>query len=260
MQDPNPKVAGKGFAALQAKGVATEVGLMQGEAQALNPGFISRMSRGRPFVCVKLAASLDGRTALASGESKWISGEPARADVQKWRARSSAILTGVGTVLADDPRLTVRELDIGRAPMRVVVDSKLRTPPTAQLLREPGQTLIVTTVDDAKKSAALKAAGAEVLVLPARDGKVDLHALLPKLAEREVSELLVEAGATLCGALLQQKLVDELVLYYAPCVLGNQARGMLDLPSLTNMKDRINFDVIDARVFGQDWRLIVRPK
>ncbi|HKQ30184.1 MAG TPA: bifunctional diaminohydroxyphosphoribosylaminopyrimidine deaminase/5-amino-6-(5-phosphoribosylamino)uracil reductase RibD, partial [Burkholderiales bacterium] len=144
MQDPNPKVAGKGFAALQAKGVATEVGLMQAEAQALNPGFISRMTRGRPFVRIKLALSLDGRTALASGESKWISGVPARADVQKWRARSSAILTGVGTVLADDPRLTVRDIDIERAPTRVVADTALRTPPTAQLLRQPGRTLIAT--------------------------------------------------------------------------------------------------------------------
>jgi diaminohydroxyphosphoribosylaminopyrimidine deaminase/5-amino-6-(5-phosphoribosylamino)uracil reductase len=260
MQDPNPKVAGKGFAALEAKGVATAVGLLQSQAEDLNPGFISRMQRGRPFVRIKLALSLDGRTALADGESRWISGEPARVDVQTWRARSSAILTGVDTVLTDDPRLTVRDFDIGRSPLRVVVDSRLRMPASAQMLRQSGAVLVVTTVDDAKQTSALNAAGAEVLRLPAQEKKVNLSALLERLAEREVSEVLVEAGATLCGALLRERLADELVLYYAPCVLGNSARGVFDLPPLARMNERMNFDILDTRVFGKDWRLIARPK
>jgi diaminohydroxyphosphoribosylaminopyrimidine deaminase / 5-amino-6-(5-phosphoribosylamino)uracil reductase len=256
MKDSNPKVAGNGFAALEAKGVITGVGLMQDQAKALNPGFISRMERGQPFVRVKLASSLDGRTALASGESKWISGEAARADVQRWRARSSAILTGIGTVLADDPRLTVRDLDIGRAPLRVVVDSKLRMPPTAQLLRQPGRTLVVGATDDQKRADTLRAAGAEVLLIPGSDAKVDLDALMRELAAREVSEVLVEAGATLCGALLKAGLAQELLVYYAPCLLGSEERGMFQLPPLARMNDRLSLEITDIRAIGRDWRVI----
>jgi diaminohydroxyphosphoribosylaminopyrimidine deaminase/5-amino-6-(5-phosphoribosylamino)uracil reductase len=260
MRDPNPKVAGGGFAALEAKGVVVESGLMQDQARELNRGFIERMEQGKPFVRLKLALSLDGRTALANGESKWITGEAARFDVQKWRARSSAVVTGIGTVSTDDPRLTVRELDIGRTPMRVVLDSRLRISPTAQLIRQPGKTLVATTVEGGKKSEALVAAGAEVVALPERNKQVDLTALLTELAKREVNDVLIEAGASLCGAFLEQQLVDELVLYYSPCVLGNRARGMLDLPLIASMDDRFNLDIVETRVFGQDWRVIARPR
>jgi diaminohydroxyphosphoribosylaminopyrimidine deaminase/5-amino-6-(5-phosphoribosylamino)uracil reductase len=260
MQDPNPKVAGKGFAALAARGIAVAEGLMAAEAEALNPGFISRMRRGRPYVRIKLAASLDGRTALANGESRWITGEAARADVQRWRARSSAILTGVGTVLADDPSLTVRAYDIGRQPLRVVVDSALRTPPRARLLALPGRTLIATTCSaaDGPKAAALRAAGAEIVALPAAGNRqrVSLPALLDELARREVNEILVEAGATLSGALVAERLADELVLYYAPHLLGDSARGLFALPPLAALADRIELEIRDVRAVGRDWRIL----
>ncbi len=258
MQDPNPRVAGKGFAALNAAGIETAAGLMQAEAEALNPGFIQRMKTGRPYVRVKLAASLDGRTAVASGESKWITGEAARADVQHWRARSSAIITGIGTVLADDPSLNVRAFDIGRQPLRVVLDSQLRTPPTGKMLSLPGSTLIVTAANDAAHAEALRTAGAEVLQL-GKNGKVDLGALLAALASREVNEVLVEAGSTLSGALLEAGLVDELVLYYAPVLLGDRGRGMFHLDSIVNMSDRMQLEIKDVCAVGQDWRIVARP-
>lgn len=257
MQDPNPKVAGRGFDELRGRGIAVAAGLMESEAAALNPGFIARMRRGRPLVRVKLGASLDGRTALASGESKWITGEAARADVQKWRARSSAILTGVGTVLADDPSLTVRDFDIGRQPLRVVVDSRLRLPPSAKMLKLPGKTLIACAANDAARADALRAAGGEVVVLPETDTGIDLGALLRLLAEREVNELLVEAGATLSGALLEAGLVDELVFYYAPCLLGDTARGMFALP-IGRMADRVDLEIQDVRAVGRDWRIVAK--
>ncbi len=258
MQDPNPRVAGKGFAALNAAGIETASGLMQAEAEALNPGFIQRMKTGRPYVRVKLAASLDGRTAVANGESKWITGEAARADVQRLRARSSAILTGVGTVLADDPSLNVRAFDIGRQPLRVVVDSKLRTPPQAKMLSLPGSTLLVTAANDAARAEKLLATGAEILQL-GMDGRVDLNALLAALASREVNEVLVEAGATLSGAFLEAGLVDELVLYYAPTLLGDKGRGMFRLDGIAKMTDRVALEIKDIRAIGQDWRVIARP-
>lgn len=259
MRDPNPRVAGQGFARLQQQGIAVESGLMQAEAQAINPGFISRMQRGRPYVRVKLAASLDGRTALASGVSQWITGEAARADVQKWRARSSAILTGIGTILADDPALTVRRFDIGRQPMRVVLDSTLRCPATARVLCEPGRAVIVAARHDAQRVQALRNGGAEVLVLGGASGRIDLERLLAELAAREVNELLVEAGATLCGAMLRAGLVDELLLYYAPHIMGDGERGMFHIGPLSGMRDRIALDLIDVRRVGQDLRLIARP-
>ncbi len=261
MEDPNPKVAGKGFAALAKHGIAVEYGLMAAEAQALNPGFVMRMRYGRPFVRLKLAASLDGRTALASGESKWITGEAARADVQRWRARSSAILTGIGTVLADDPSLTVRVFDIGRQPLRVVLDAQLRTPPTACLLRQPGKTLIAAASNDAGRALALRQAGAEIIVLPSvADGGVSLPALMQELAGRELNEVLVEAGATLCGSLLTTGLVDELVLYLAPYLLGDSARGLFHLPPLRRLEDRIALEITDVRGVGRDWRVIARVR
>ena len=274
MQDPNPKVAGRGFDELRGRGIAVAVGLMEAEAAARNPGFIARMSRGRPLVRVKLGASLDGRTALASGESKWITGEAARADVQKWRARSSAILTGIGTVLADDPSLNVRLVGIGdvqgctsvaedrmsgatRQPLRVVVDSRLRLPPSAKMLKLPGKTLIACAATDAARADALRAAGGEVVVLPATETGIDLATLLRLLAEREVNEVLVEAGATLSGALIEAGLVDELVLYYAPHLLGDAGRGMFTFP-IERMADRIDLEIQDVRAVGRDWRIVAK--
>jgi len=258
MPDPNPAVAGKGFAALTGAGIAVEVGSMQAPAAALNPGFISRMARARPYVRIKLAASLDGRTALADGTSRWITGEAARADVQQWRARSSAIMTGIGTVLADDPALTVRAFDIGRAPLRVVVDTRLRTPTTAQVLRPPGRTLIATASTDRERVRALTGAGAEVVACGRDGARVELAALLGELAQREVNELLVEAGPTLCGALVERRLVDEIVAYIAPHIMGDGARAMFHLPALAGMSERIALDITEVRAIGADWRIIAK--
>lgn len=260
MRDPNPRVAGKGMKELESQGIATELGLMESESAALNPGFISRMQHGRPFVRVKVAASLDGRIGLANGESKWITGEAARADVQRWRARSSAILTGVETVLADDPYLTVRDFATGRQPLRVVLDSRLRTPPQARLLRAEGKTLIVTASQDPKLLGALNRAGADVVRLTTDEKVVDLPALLRHLAFLEVNEVLVEAGPTLCGALLRLGLVDELVLYYAPQILGSNERGMFLLPPLARLADRVELEITDSRAIGPDWRVVARVK
>ncbi len=260
MRDPNPLVAGRGFQQLEAQGIQVVNGLMAREAEALNPGFISRMTRGRPYVRVKIAASLDGRTGLANGESKWITSEAARADVQKWRARSSAILTGVQTVLADDPLLTVRDLKIGRQPLRVVLDSRLRMPPRARMLRADGRTLVVTGNDDMGLTNALKQAGAEVACIPAKQNSIDLKELFKHLVWLEVNEVLVEAGATLCGTLLQQGLVDDLIVYYAPHIMGSHERGMFLLPPLVRMADRIDVEITDARAVGKDWRVIAKVR
>lgn len=258
MRDPNPLVAGKGLKEIESHGIQTDVGLMEAEAAALNPGFISRMKRGRPFVRVKLAASLDGRTGMANGDSKWITSEAARADVQKLRARSSAILTGVSTVLADDPQLTVRDFKTGRQPLRVVLDSRLRMPPRARMLRGEGKTLIVTASEDVALAETLKKAGAEVAHISTPQKSVDLAGLLKHLAWLEVNEVLVEAGATLCGALLHHGLVDELILYYAPHIMGGHERGMFALPPLLRMSDRVNVEITDARAVGKDWRVIAK--
>jgi len=258
MPDPNPRVASQGIAELEKAGIRVDIGLLQAEAERLNPGFISRMTRGRPYLCVKLAASLDGRTALQNGESKWITGEAARADVQRLRARSSAILTGIGTVLADDPSLTVRDLDIGRQPLRVVVDPQLRMRPTARMLTLPGTTLVVTSEEHAKNAAALCAAGAEVSGMPVTSGRMNLSLLLEQLAARETNEVLVEAGATLSGDLLNAGLVDELVLYLAPHLLGSSARGLFNFKGLEDMAGRIALDIQDVRAVGRDWRITAR--
>ncbi len=257
MRDPNPQVAGRGIARLQQAGMAVECGLMEEQARELNIGFVSRMTRGRPWVRLKAAASLDGKTALDNGVSKWITGPAARQDVQQWRARSCAILTGVGTVLADDPHMNVREIETPRQPLRVVVDSQLHTPPGAKILAGGG-VLIVSAVDDPAKIQALRDAGAEVVVLEGRDGRVDLARLMRLLAEREVNELMVEAGATLNGALLAAGLVDELVLYLAPMVLGDVARGLFALPALSRMDERKNLTLHDVRQVGTDMRVIAR--
>jgi diaminohydroxyphosphoribosylaminopyrimidine deaminase / 5-amino-6-(5-phosphoribosylamino)uracil reductase len=265
--DPNPLVNGRGAAALREAGISVEAGLLEAEARELNAGFVKRMQQGRPFVRVKLAMSLDGRTALANGQSKWITGDAARQDVHGWRARSSAILTGIGTVLSDDPRLDVRlPAETGaaqrRQPLRVVLDSQLRTPPAAQMFTVGGEVVILTGIAalDETRAAALSARGARVESLPAGDGGVELTAVLDRLGELEVNELLVEAGATLAGALLRQQLVDELIVYVAPRILGPAARALVELPELTVLEGAPAFAFVEATPVGEDLRLRLRPK
>jgi len=256
MRDPNPLVAGGGIDMLTLAGIRAEVGLLESEARALNPGFISRMTRQRPWLRLKTAATLDGKTALANGASQWITGEAARADVQKLRARACAILTGSGTVLADNPRMNVRDFDIGRQPLRVVVDSGLRTPADAAIL----PALVACHHADPHLRAALEQAGAEVIELPGTGGRVDLAALLTLLAQRGVNELHVEAGATLNGALIKAGLVDEWVAYVAPMAMGDDARGLFShTAALTSLDAATRFRFSDVRQLGGDLRLTLLP-
>ncbi|HEX5363862.1 MAG TPA: bifunctional diaminohydroxyphosphoribosylaminopyrimidine deaminase/5-amino-6-(5-phosphoribosylamino)uracil reductase RibD [Gallionella sp.] len=257
MQDPNPQVAGQGIAKLRAAGIPVECGLMEAAARELNIGFCARMTRGMPWVRSKIGMSLDGRTALANGVSQWITGAAARQDVQHWRARSCAVLTGIGTVLADDPQLNVRDRVVERQPMRVVLDSELQMPPSACIL-QGGGVVIYTAVQDAQKSAMLEKAGATVCMLPGAEGRVDMDAALRDLAQRGVNEVLVEAGSTLNGALLKAGLVDELLLYVAPQLLGDAARGMAALGELTRLDQRVDLKWQDVRQIGDDLRITVR--
>jgi diaminohydroxyphosphoribosylaminopyrimidine deaminase / 5-amino-6-(5-phosphoribosylamino)uracil reductase len=257
VQDPNPRVAGAGIAKLTAAGIAVECGLMEAAARELNAGFFVRMTRGTPWLRSKIAMSLDGRTALANGVSQWITGEAARLDVQHWRARSCAVLTGIGTVLADDARLNVRDIATERQPLRVVLDSKLRMPLTAQIL-QGGNVLIYAAVRDAERISALENTGATVSVLPDRNGQIDLPAMLRDLAQRGCNEVLLEAGSTLNGAMLRAGLVDELVLYIAPQLLGDRARGMAQLGELTGLDQRINLKWQDMRQVGNDMRITAK--
>lgn len=255
--DPNPLVHGQGLAKLRAAGIEVRSGLLQAQAEALNAGFIKRMRTGLPLVRVKLAASLDGRTALANGVSQWISSEAARVDVQHWRARSSAVLTGVGTLLADDPQLNVRAPDIdtlGRAPLRVICDTQLQTPATARAVQTPGA-LIYTTAQPQTRAAA------EVVQIPADAQQgVDLLSVLSDLAGRGCNEILVEAGARLSGRLFELQLVDELLLYMAPVLLGPDARALLQLPLIETMQQRIELNLLDTHMIGSDVRLHYQVK
>jgi len=257
MDDPNPLVAGKGLAMLRAAGIVTASGLLESEARELNIGFVLRMTRGRPWLRLKAAASLDGKTALNNGVSQWITGPDARRDGQRWRARACAILTGIGTVRDDDPQLNVREVETSGQPLRVVVDSTLETPLTAKILRG-GPVLVAAAVDDEKRANSLRAAGAEVVVLPNAHGKVELKDLLEELGRRGINEVHAEAGFKLNGSLLREGLVDELLLYLAPCLVGHHASGLFNLPELTSLDGKCRLEIRDLRQIGEDIRLIAR--
>jgi len=259
MQDPNPLVAGQGLSMLEAAGIPVVCGLLEAEARELNIGFVSRMTRGRPWVRLKLAASLDGKTALLNGASQWITGAAARQDGHRWRARACAILSGIGTVREDDPQLNVRGVESLRQPLKVVVDSRLEMLPGSKVFNEGGL-LVVCAVEDFQKSAELSRHGAEVLILPNATGKVDLPALLQELGRRGVNELHVEGGFRLNGALLSAGLVDELLLYQAPCLIGDAARGLFDLPALDSLSGKQRLVIRDLRMIGEDIRVLARFK
>lgn len=254
MQDPNPLVAGNGIARLQAQGIAVTVGVCEAQAKALNPGFIQRMTQQRPYVRLKVAASLDGRTALANGDSQWITSAAARKDVHHWRAQSCAIITGIASILKDDSSLTVREVKTVRQPLRVIVDSQLRIPVDAKVLQD-GNALVAYAQGDAAKLEMLQVMGVRTLQAPNAQGQVDLAALMQALTALPCNEVLIEAGATLNGAFLQSGYVDELLLYYAPKLMGHTARGMFALPELTQMSGVCDLNMLDVRQFGQDLRI-----
>lgn len=259
MVDPNPLVAGRGLAQLEAAGIAVASGVLQDAAYELNIGFFSRMRRGLPWVRLKVAASLDGATALAGGESQWITGPQARADGHAWRARTGAILTGIGTVKADNPQLTVRGIDTPLQPRRVIVDSRLDIDPDARILQ--GEPCWIVAAGEpaahAGKAAALRAAGHEILCLPNEYGKVDLPALMRELARREINEVHVEAGAKLNASLVREGCVDELLVYLAPSLIG-AGQGMFDLPPLARLAERRRLRFHDVARVGADLRILAR--
>ena len=260
MEDPNPLVAGNGINRLKESGIEVSVGILEQQAKELNPGFCKRMQSGRPFVRSKMAMSLDGRTAMASGESKWITGPAARQDVQKLRARSSAILTGMGTVLEDDPALTVRpegdwyhDKQALRQPLRVVVGSQ-NLPQSARLFDTADAVILATS---SQCNAEVKE---DVLLLAEKDGQLDLAALMSELAAREINEVMVEAGSKLNGALLEADLIDELIIYMAPKIMGDSAKGLFHLPALQTMAQNIELTITDIRAVGKDWRITATPE
>jgi diaminohydroxyphosphoribosylaminopyrimidine deaminase / 5-amino-6-(5-phosphoribosylamino)uracil reductase len=257
MQDPNPKVSGNGFAYLKATGIEVSCGVLEQDARVLNRGFLLRMTENRPFVRSKLAMSLDGRTAMASGESKWITSPEARADVHRLRAESSAILTGINTVLADDPSLTARIDKEIVQPIRVVLDSTLKMPTNTRLASLPGRSLILTCCKDEAKKEVLQKVGFEVYQLPENEGRLDLTEVLTFLVGQEINEVLVESGAVLNGALLTENLVDEWVIYMAPKILGDQGRGLFTLPELDKLSDSKEMKFKGIRQIGNDLKLTV---
>ncbi|MFK7955816.1 MAG: bifunctional diaminohydroxyphosphoribosylaminopyrimidine deaminase/5-amino-6-(5-phosphoribosylamino)uracil reductase RibD [Lysobacterales bacterium] len=259
MADPDPRVSGAGFGRLRDAGVTVECGLMQSQAEALNPGYLSRLHRSRPFVRVKLAASIDGATAMADGISQWITGEDARADGHRWRARASAVLTGIGTVLMDDPSLNPRVPGLSRSSTAIVLDSQWRMPPTARLLTANSRVIWVGCQSLPRPFWADDVEGLEVLEVPPLAGRVDLSITLQQLAQMDINELHVECGSVLSGALLDAGLVDELLVYLAPTVMGRASKGLFEVPGLESMADRIALSFEQVRQVGTDLRLILKP-
>ncbi|MDX1555982.1 MAG: bifunctional diaminohydroxyphosphoribosylaminopyrimidine deaminase/5-amino-6-(5-phosphoribosylamino)uracil reductase RibD [Xanthomonadales bacterium] len=260
VSDPNPRVNGQGYDCLREAGVQVDTGLMETQARELNCGFFSRIERGRPWVRVKSAQSLDGRTALENGESRWISSEESRRDVQRWRARSDAILTGSATVRADDPRMTTRFEGATRQPLRVIAASRFAINTDAQVLKSPGDALVVGC-EAGEGLETLLSMGIECLVVENDGaGRVSLKALLSALAERSINEVQVEAGSVLCGALLREGLVDEVLLYQAPCLLGAGAAPAFAVGPLESMADRMHFECHETVRTGPDWRFRLKPK
>jgi diaminohydroxyphosphoribosylaminopyrimidine deaminase/5-amino-6-(5-phosphoribosylamino)uracil reductase len=265
MEDPNPQVSGKGVSQLRDAGIDVDVGVMTAQAEALNPGFVKRMRHGRPFVRCKLAMSLDGRTAMASGESQWITGESARLDVHQLRARSSAIVAGINTVLADDPSMNARlENEDVLQPARVILDSQLKMPVDARMFSIPGQIIICTTPDAVKQNEEkikhLRAAGAELVQLQKEDDKISLPALMMFLNSEKFNEVMLETGATLSGAFMQAGLIDEIVIYMAPLLMGDAAHGLVTLPDISKMSETSRLKILDVRAVGKDWRIIAKPE
>ncbi|MDE2389135.1 MAG: bifunctional diaminohydroxyphosphoribosylaminopyrimidine deaminase/5-amino-6-(5-phosphoribosylamino)uracil reductase RibD [Betaproteobacteria bacterium] len=257
MEDPNPLVSGCGCALLQQAGIIVQIGLLQAEAHALNAGFISRMMRKKPWVRLKIAASLDGKTTLNNGVSQWITGEAARLDGHHWRARSCAVMTGIGTVESDNPQLTVRHIKTDRQPKKIVVDSRLVIPLDARVLQDGEETFIFTAqIGNPEKKAALNQRNVRVMVLPNADGSVDLQKMMATLADLEINEVLVEAGGRLNGALVEAGLVDELIIYLAPHLIGDNALGMIKLQELKCLEQKRKLNIQDIRMVGQDIRLI----
>ena len=256
-KDPNPLVDGQGIKRLRANGISVVGDICSRESEELNLGFFKRMRSGKPWVRVKVAAGLDGKTALENGKSQWITSEESRIDAHKWRAQSCAVLTGVGTVVEDDPRLTVRHIETSRQPEKVIVDSQLRSPLDANLFKTTGVTL-ATAASNQEQLNQFIAKGVNVLVLPNAEGRVDLDALLFKLADQQVNEVLVEAGINLHSALLHRHLIDEMIIYYAPKFLGAQGRGMFFLDELESMDQVLAQSIVDITPIGKDFRVTVR--
>ncbi len=259
MEDPNPLVAGRGMARLRAAGIVAEHGLLETQARELNIGFVARMTRGRPWLRLKAAQTLDGKTALENGVSQWITGDAARRDGHRWRARACAVLTGIGTVKGDDPQLTVRAVPCERQPLRVLVDARLEVPMTARILAG-APSLIATASENRERIAALTDAGHAIVVLPNASGKVDLPALMRELGRRGMNEVHAEAGFKLNASLLREGCVDEFLLYLAPLLVGDAAQGVFNLPALTQLDQAIRLDIQDFRRIGDDFRLIARPR
>ena len=267
MEDPNPLVSGNGIALIRAAGIPVDGPVLEDDARALNPGFVRRMERKRPYVRCKMAMSIDGRTAMDSGESKWITGPKARADVQRLRARSCAIISGVDSILQDNASLTVRVEELGlpnaaaaaaKQPLRVIVDSQLRTPRNALMFKQATPILLVHNGQVDAQQLADWPDFVELIALPGKDGRIDLQALLSELAKRQCNEILVETGATLAGSFLRRGLLDEIIMYMAPKLLGSNARPLFDLP-LETMSASLSLKIKDIRAVGRDWRITAVP-